>query len=97
MDFYKQRANELSTVQSSKANEDKGSDELDPDMYFNHVMENGSLDSVMRILFSPCSFTYSVGGDGLVRSFIVLDELGKGQLFNMEIQNYNLQHCSLLC
>ena len=95
MDFYKQHVNELLTLQSSDVNEDIGTDQPDPEMYFNHVMANRALDGLVHLVFPPCLFTYADGNSGLVQNFIVLDSSAKkAWLFNMELQNYCLEQAS---
>ena len=37
--------------QSSEANQDIGSDQPDPEMYFNRVMRNGTLDGIVSVVF----------------------------------------------
>ena len=66
MDFYRQQANELLSLQSSEVNGDIGGDQPDPETYFNCVVENGTLDGLASVVFPPCSFTYLDSGNGLV-------------------------------
>ena len=73
MDFYKQRENELSTLQSSDTNEDVGIDQPDSETYVNCIEANRTLDGLVSVVFPPQLFTYADGDSGLVHNFIVLD------------------------
>ena len=72
MDFYKQHANDLLTLQSNEAHEDIGIEQPDPKMYFNHAVPNRTLDGPVSVAFPSRSFTYADRDFGLVRDFIVL-------------------------